>query len=258
MGKPSTPHEWIGGIESKRCFACQNVVPLTQFKTRSTSKDRLEYTCVPCQQEKNRVYYAANSEKVKKRAKEYHHSHKDEIRKRNANNPQRTKAYKRYREANRESLLAKNKERHRLKRAQYRETTLRWRKNNRERYNKTRRENQKRKLNNDPQYKITVTIRNRINQALKNIAKCSTTSALIGCSIVELRTWIESKWLDGMTWDNHGIWKSNGPMRWHIDHIRPCASFDLTDPEQQKICFHWTNLQPLWAVDNIEKGDTFQ
>jgi hypothetical protein len=42
--------------------------------------------------------------------------------------------------------------------------------------------------------------------------------------------------------------------KWHVDHIRPCASFDLTNPKQQQICFHYTNLQPLWAIDNIKKG----
>ena len=49
-----------------------------------------------------------------------------------------------------------------------------------------------------------------------------------------------------MTRKNYGLW--------HVDHIKPCFSFDLTDPEQQKICFHYTNLQPLWALENIKKG----
>jgi len=53
-----------------------------------------------------------------------------------------------------------------------------------------------------------------------------------------------------MTWSNYG-------KGWHIDHIKPCASFDLSNPEQQKICFHYTNLQPLWAIDNIKKGAKF-
>ncbi len=57
---------------------------------------------------------------------------------------------------------------------------------------------------------------------------------------------IESKFVDGMSWENRS--------QWHIDHIRPCANFDLTDIEQQKICFHWSNLQPLWAKDNLRKG----
>jgi hypothetical protein len=51
-----------------------------------------------------------------------------------------------------------------------------------------------------------------------------------------------------MTWDNYG--------EWHMDHIQPCASFDQTDPEQQKICWHYTNYQPLWAEDNLRKSDT--
>ena len=58
----------------------------------------------------------------------------------------------------------------------------------------------------------------------------------------------ESLFQSGMTWENHGKYG------WHIDHIRPCSSFDLTDPEQQKLCCHYTNLQPLWAKDNLSKG----
>jgi hypothetical protein len=55
-----------------------------------------------------------------------------------------------------------------------------------------------------------------------------------------------------MTWENHGRYG------WHIDHIRPCASFDLADPEQQRKCFHYTNLQPLWASENMRKGDKWE
>ena len=63
---------------------------------------------------------------------------------------------------------------------------------------------------------------------------------------------LEALFQPGMTWDNHAI---DG---WHIDHIRPCTSFDLTDPEQQRQCFHYTNLQPLWAFDNISKSDKWE
>ena len=69
---------------------------------------------------------------------------------------------------------------------------------------------------------------------------------LLGCSIEKLWEHLESKFQPGMTRENHG--------KWHIDHIRPCISFNLTDLEQQKICFHYTNLQPLWAEDNLKKG----
>jgi len=69
---------------------------------------------------------------------------------------------------------------------------------------------------------------------------------LLGCTVEELRAHLEKQFKRGMSWSNYG--------RWHIDHIRPCASFDLTDPEQQRICFHYSNLQPLWAEENMRKG----
>ena len=52
----------------------------------------------------------------------------------------------------------------------------------------------------------------------------------------------------GMSWDNYG-------SAWHIDHIRPCSSFDFSDPEQQKKCFHFSNLQPLWDEINTVKSN---
>jgi hypothetical protein len=74
-------------------------------------------------------------------------------------------------------------------------------------------------------------------------------SELVGCSYVELRKLIESKFTEGMTWEN---WSVNG---WHIDHIKPLSSFDLTDTEQLKEACSYNNLQPLWAKDNLKKSD---
>ncbi len=74
---------------------------------------------------------------------------------------------------------------------------------------------------------------------------------LIGCSSKELESYLETQFTEGMTWDNYGYYG------WHIDHIKPCASFDLSDPEQQKLCFHYSNLQPLWAKENIKKSNKY-
>lgn len=94
-------------------------------------------------------------------------------------------------------------------------------------------------------YAISETIRSRIIKALKNnnTKKTNKTTELLGCTIYDLKLYLESKFTTGMTWENYG--------EWHIDHIKPCSSFDLTDIEQQKICFHYTNLQPLWATTEI-------
>lgn len=69
---------------------------------------------------------------------------------------------------------------------------------------------------------------------------------LLGCSVEALKSHLEKLFTSGMSWTNYG--------KWHIDHKRPCDSFDLSDPLQQKVCFHYTNLQPLWAFDNLSKG----
>ena len=95
---------------------------------------------------------------------------------------------------------------------------------------------------------IAQNLRNRINLALNGINKANSTENLLGCSFDAFIKHLELQFKDGMSWDNRG---KHG---WHIDHIRPCASFDLSDPNQQSQCFHYTNMQPLWAVDNLSKG----
>jgi len=116
---------------------------------------------------------------------------------------------------------------------------LKWRKKNWDKVLVSRRK---------PQYAIASKLRIRVLSAIKasNGKKESATSILVGCSTAQLMHHLESQFKAGMTWENHG--------RWHIDHKKPCASFNLVDPEEQKKCFHFTNLQPLWGVDNLKKG----
>jgi hypothetical protein len=107
---------------------------------------------------------------------------------------------------------------------------------------------QKERLINDPQFKISKNLRTRINHALNGNLKSEPTLKLLGCTIEFLKSHLESKFRPGMTWENHT------KFGWHIDHIRPCASFDLTIPKEQQKCFHYSNLQPFWAKDNLSKG----
>lgn len=104
----------------------------------------------------------------------------------------------------------------------------------------------------DPKNRISTTCRQRIRNGLKGICKSKASMELLGCDFEFLKDYLESKFLPGMTWENYGLYG------WHIDHITPVASFDLLDPEQQKKCFHYSNLQPLWAKDNLVKGSKNQ
>lgn len=99
----------------------------------------------------------------------------------------------------------------------------------------------------EPERRLKKQVMGRIWQAMKRQSVNATGSfALVGCTAAELREHIAKQFADGMSFDNYG--------KWHVDHIRPCASFDLTDPDQMKACFNWINLRPLWAAENIRKG----
>lgn len=148
--------------------------------------------------------------------------------------------------------------------------TLAWRKANPEKWsaikardyakNKARvfatnAKNTARRKEQDFGFRILINLRGRVAKAIqysrKGTVKIDTTKKLLGCSGPELLSHLENRFLDGMSWDNYG------PNGWHVDHIKPCALFDLSDPKQQKECFHFTNLQPLWAKDNRSKGKKY-
>jgi len=104
----------------------------------------------------------------------------------------------------------------------------------------------KHRYHTDINFRLLTNCRKRVLAALKGSDKSASTIKLIGCTIDELRQHIESKFESWMTWENHGLWD--------IDHIQACAKFDFTYPEQQRECFHWSNLQPLDHIENMKKG----
>lgn len=118
------------------------------------------------------------------------------------------------------------------------------------RLNQVNNPEKKREYRRRPEVKIRRAQARRVKRALSRagLEKKYSTLDYIGCTAPELKTHLESQWTEGMNWDNYGL------EGWHIDHIRPLKSFDLSDEEQQRVCFHYSNLQPLWAKDNLEKG----
>lgn len=108
--------------------------------------------------------------------------------------------------------------------------------------------NPNRKRNLTAQEKLGGRLRTRLSLAIKNGRGASAVRDL-GCSLNELKSYLESKFKDGMSWNNYGL------AGWHIDHIIPLSKLDLSDPEQCKKACHFTNLQPLWARENLAKGN---
>jgi len=118
---------------------------------------------------------------------------------------------------------------------------------NRERIAVRRGAYEKKRTQSDPTFVLVHRLRSRMRRALQGKSKAAHTTELLGCTLEEFRAHIESLFQEGMTFENRS--------EWHIDHIRPCSSFDLLDPDQQRECFHYTNLRPLWAAENLEKSD---
>lgn len=160
-----------------------------------------------------------STEKEKARSRAYYARHKEKIK---AYHNARREKYQAYYKQNRGRILARAKAYYQAnpEKAREKERSLRLAKN----------------------------LRARMRRTLKRGSKVASTLELLGCSIPEWRAHLESLFLPGMTWENYGT-------AWHVDHRKPCASFDLTDPSQQRICFHWSNTQPLFAVDNLRKSN---
>lgn len=213
---------------------------------------------------KKREYHHANKEKMNNISRAYHNTNKEEI------NKKRKEDYAENREEicrNRRIEREKNKDKvNATKRAYNRKNNERVKKQKRAsyqrhknsinskrktaKYKENRNSRRRKRYASDPAYKMETILRSRLKEVLKQqgVRKTKSTQNLLGCTFKDFKEYLESLFTEGMTWENHGFYG------WHVDHIIPCASFNLSDIEQQKICFHYTNLQPLWADDNWKKG----
>lgn len=102
------------------------------------------------------------------------------------------------------------------------------------------------RYDNDPVFKLKTLIRNRISKILRPSTKPATSMQLVGCSAEELKEYLTQQFTTGMSWNNYG--------KWHVDHRESFASIDIDDAESVRRVCHYSNLQPLWAADNIRKG----
>lgn len=154
----------------------------------------------------------------------------------------------RYYHGNREKSLKATRDWQKKHPERTRATKAKWLEANREKFKQVQRDSRIRRISN-PAFRLRQNLSIRISKAIsKNGKKCAKTADILGCSLDSFRMYLESRFEPGMSWENYG-------RVWHIDHIMPCAIFDLSKPEHQKRCFHFSNLQPLFAKDNMSKRD---
>ena len=204
-------------METKICSKCKIEFGIDSFNKDSSRRDGLSYICKKCAIIKKNTYINNNKEKV-------------------------ILSYKKYREKNKERILKNKKEHYYNNIESIKIYRKKYNKENREYYNKW----EKNKTKNDILFRLSKNMRSRVRTFLRKnkISKTNKTMDLVGYSPSFLKEHIEKQFHPNMTWDNYG--------EWHIDHIIPLNSAN-SEEELYKLC-HYTNLQPLWAKDNLSKG----
>lgn len=245
-----------------KCYTCNENKNKEDFYASKPTK------CKKCISDRGKVYRVENKDEIKERGVQYRKNNRDKINKKlseyQKNNPHLrrdyyaknkerlqgfTKAsYLKKREENiqkRKIYYQNNKEKHAENRAKYEA-------NNKDRLRAARRKWENNRLATDINYKLHKNISGRIREELNGKKKrTDRTEMLLGCTIEELKIFIQNQFQDGMTWGN---WELNG---WHIDHRIPLSWFNLENENCRKLAFGYKNLQPLWGADNLRKKNFY-
>lgn len=231
-------------VISKVCKKCNEEKPLTEFCKDKHKPDGTRKDCKVCHNKEKKASYNKNPDLYKQRVLQAYYKNHEKCKQKNREKikSEEYKQYrKQYRENNKQAFVEYDKKSYNKRRDVILEQKKEYSSLNRDKINKSR----KHKLKNDPNFKIACNIRTRLNGALKNNSKKSSSLVYLGCSIEEYKIYLESKFIEGMTWENHG--------EWHIDHIIPICNFDLSIEENIYKAFNYLNTQPLWAEDNLRK-----
>lgn len=238
----------------KTCTKCKLEQPLENFSKSKATKDGHQYHCKKCQKERiqqnqkhvnelTRKRYAQNPQKGILRSQAYYQLNKDKI---------RAKVREEY-HANLEEQHAYRKQLYDAKKEEYRAAARLKRQNNLEHYRKYMVEWRRKKLKTDIKYRTAARLRTRLRNLLNKfintkVEKPNSITEILGCSMADFLKHLESQFTEGMNWQEYMTQKI------HIDHIIPCCAFDLSKLEEQKKCFNYTNLRPLWSTENQSKN----
>ncbi|HXN74878.1 MAG TPA: hypothetical protein VN855_00105 [Candidatus Acidoferrum sp.] len=206
----------------KRCIRCKKKKNIKNFSKDNTRKDRRHPYCKECVKQVSKPYFDSHKDEASKRSREWYRNNEDKV-----------KEY-----YSQEEVKARRKNYMRAYRATHKD-----------RKNETAKQYESKRCKSDLNYKLAVNLRKRLGIAIKNGQKAGSAVKDLGCSIEELKKYLESKFEPGMTWNNWGL----GIGNWQIDHIKPLCSFNLSKREEFLRACNFINLQPLWFEDHILK-----
>lgn len=207
-------------VKQLQCTKCLEVKNILEFRKQAKGKFGVRNPCKSCISEIDKEYRKTNSSKNSK--KKYRESLKGKI--------SNKRGHIKYRQSEKGKATEKL----------YYETTDR---------SIYLRDYNRNRSNFDINFKLKKRLRIRLLKAIKGNYKNGSAVRDLGCTIPELKSYLESKFIKGMNWSNHGL------HGWHIDHIKPLSSFDLNNRKQFLEACNYKNLQPLWAKDNLKKSN---
>jgi hypothetical protein len=222
-------------MEKKICSKCKEEKDVCEFGVHNSTKDRLRTSCKECRKIDGKIYRENNVNKRKETLQNWYNK-----------NPEYNKNYY---INNTDKVKKINKNWYNLNKEKHRESNKIWEEKNKEKVKQYNRNYMKITRETNPLKKIQFNIRSRFYNILKTnkIPKNNRTLDIVGCSLEFLKEHLEKQFTNGMSWENYSRYG------WHIDHIIPLSSA-TTEEEIYKLC-HYTNLQPLWAEDNLKKSD---
>lgn len=246
----------------KQCISCGKIKLFDEYGLYQSGNHMSK--CKECVKEYKKKHQQENKEKIREYKKQYREENIDKIKKKDNNyykdnknkikeqrnvKKEEIKIYqKKYRDENKTTIQENMKEYREKNKDKIKEQQKEY--YSREDVIDRRREYMTNKYHSDIGFNIACKLRSRLRDALKENWKTGGTLELLGCDIEFFEKWIEYQFDVNMSWDNCGSY-------FHLDHIKPCAKFDLSKEEDQKICFHWSNMQPLYGPENISKNDKY-
>jgi hypothetical protein len=224
---------------TKKCRVCQVEKTIGDFYPDKASKDKHRSDCKICNCESRKKWQRENLPKVLIKNELWRQKNKEHVREWKNNYAPRRRSLVRDKYKNNQEFKEK-----RIKSSRAYRSNPKNKKIIRNTQSRLRK-----KYAKNPMWRVIMNLRRRLNHVLQGNRKSEATKKLIGCDLNTLKNHLQLQFKNGMSWDNYG--------KWHIDHIKPCALFDMSLEEEQRKCFHYTNLQPLWAIDNLIKGDNY-